>query len=30
VRGWANAASRRREYADYCKARRIAMHDLGD
>jgi hypothetical protein len=30
VRGRANAASRRREYADYCKARRIAMLDLDD
>jgi hypothetical protein len=30
VRGRANAASRRREYADHCKARRIAMLDLDD
>lgn len=30
VRGIANAESRRREYADYCRMRGIAMRDLHD
>ena len=30
VRGIANTESRRREYADYCRAQAIAMRDLDD